>query len=57
VGTAIKRDFKEGSDGMTAEISQLEGDHGDEDLVEGIIIRSVGIPIKEVRVMARLEEI
>lgn len=42
---------------MTAEISQLEGDHGDEDLVEGIIIRSVGIPIKEVRVMARLEEI
>ena len=41
---------------MTAEISLHEGDHGDEDLVEDMIIRPVGIPIKEVRVMARLEE-
>lgn len=42
---------------MTADISQLEGDHGDEILMEDMIIRPVGIPIKEVRVMARLEEI
>lgn len=42
---------------MTVDISQLEGNHGDDDLVEDIIIKSVGIPIKEVRVMARLEEI
>jgi hypothetical protein len=41
---------------MTVEISPLEGDHGDDILVEDIIIKSVGIPIKEVRVMGRLED-
>jgi hypothetical protein len=56
-GTAIKRDSNEGSDGMTVEVSRLEGDHGDEELVGDITIKSVGIPIKEVRVLARLEDI
>lgn len=41
---------------MTLENSQREENHGDES-VEDMIVKSVSIPIHDVRVLARVEEI
>lgn len=41
---------------MTVEDSQREETHSDE-IVEDMIVKSVSIPIHEVRVLAKLEEI
>jgi len=40
---------------MTVEYSQQEVDHGDESSLEHIV-RYVGIPVIEIRVLAHLEE-
>jgi len=40
---------------MTIEYSQQEMDHGDESSLEHVV-RYVGIPVMEIRVLAHLEE-
>jgi hypothetical protein len=47
--------YHKGSHGMTVGLDQQEKDCGDELFVEDIVIKPVGIRIREVKVLAKLE--